>query len=109
MACVYAYHDYYISKHFFVGKDQTIFNALLVLFNEHIITVWVHDPKAPAANSIRAQPTALSSITFSEQHSAPIASASEHSGNSEFWPGCTLAPSLENSKASLDAKNHELN
>jgi hypothetical protein len=46
----YAYHDYYTSKHLFVGKDQTVFNALLVLFNERIITVWVNDPKAPAAN-----------------------------------------------------------
>lgn len=46
----YAYHDYYISKQFFVGKDQTVFNALLILFNERIITVWVYDPKAPAAN-----------------------------------------------------------
>ena len=46
----YAYHDYYSSKRFFVGKDQTVFNALLVLFNERIITVWVNDPKAPAAN-----------------------------------------------------------
>ena len=34
----------------FIGKDQTLFNALLVLFNERIITVWVYDPEAPAAN-----------------------------------------------------------
>lgn len=46
----YAYHDYYISKNLFVGKDQTVFNALLVLFNERIISVWVYDPKAPAAS-----------------------------------------------------------
>jgi hypothetical protein len=47
----YAYHDYYISKHLFVGKDQTLFNALLVLFNERIITVWTRDPRAPAAKA----------------------------------------------------------
>ena len=46
----YAYHDYYMNKQFFIGKDQTVFNALLVLFNERIITVWTHDPEAPAAN-----------------------------------------------------------
>jgi len=47
----YAYHDYYISKHLFVGKDQTVFNAVLLLFNERIITVWVSDPKAPVADA----------------------------------------------------------
>ena len=46
----YAYHDYYTSKNFFVGKDQTVFNSLLVLYNERIISVWVIDPEAPAAN-----------------------------------------------------------
>jgi hypothetical protein len=46
----YAYHDYYVSKRLFVGKDQTVFNAVLVLFNERIIAVWAFDPKAPAAD-----------------------------------------------------------
>jgi hypothetical protein len=46
----YAYHDYYSSKNMFVGKDQTVFNSLLVLYNQRIITVWVNDPEAPAAN-----------------------------------------------------------
>jgi hypothetical protein len=46
----YAYHDYYISKRLFVGKDQTVFNAILVLFSKHIITIWVYDPKAPTSN-----------------------------------------------------------
>ena len=53
----YAYHDYYMNKHLFIGKDQTVFNALLVLFNERIITVWMHDPEAPAATiGIDSQP-----------------------------------------------------
>ena len=47
----YAYHDYYTSKHLFVGKDQTVFNAILALFNERIITVWVYDAEAPAVNT----------------------------------------------------------
>ena len=33
-----------------------------------------------------------------EQHSVPIASASDHSGDSEFWPGCAPAPAPENPK-----------
>ena len=47
----YAYHDYYVSRRLFVGKDQTVFNSVLVLFNERIIAVWAFDPKAPAANT----------------------------------------------------------
>ena len=47
----YAYHDYYVSKRFFVGKDQTVFNSILVLFNERIIAVWGSDRKAPAADT----------------------------------------------------------
>ena len=47
----YAYHDYYISKRLFVGKDQTVFNSVLVLFNERIIAVWAYDHKAPAADT----------------------------------------------------------
>ena len=46
-----------MNKQFFIGKDQTVFNALLVLFNERIITVWMHDPEAPAATiGIDSQP-----------------------------------------------------
>ncbi|KAF8161504.1 hypothetical protein B0H34DRAFT_382450 [Crassisporium funariophilum] len=44
----YAYHDHYLSKGMFVGKDQTLFNALFFLFSERIVTVWVYDPEAPA-------------------------------------------------------------
>jgi hypothetical protein len=44
----YTYHDYYLfEKGFFVGKDQTVFNALFFLFPERIITVWQFDPQAP--------------------------------------------------------------
>ncbi|KAF8627780.1 hypothetical protein AX17_006145 [Amanita inopinata Kibby_2008] len=35
----YAYHDHYLSLSYFIGKDQTIFNALFLLFPERIITV----------------------------------------------------------------------
>jgi len=44
----YAYHDYYLfEKGLFVGKDQTVFNALFFLFSERFITVWQFDPQAP--------------------------------------------------------------
>ncbi|KAF8960334.1 hypothetical protein BDZ97DRAFT_1905930 [Flammula alnicola] len=44
----YAYHDYYLSLGLFVGKDQTLINALFLLFPERLITVWYHDPNSPA-------------------------------------------------------------
>ncbi|KAH7921432.1 hypothetical protein BV22DRAFT_998305, partial [Leucogyrophana mollusca] len=40
----YAYHDEYRSRQIFVGKDQTLINALLLLFPERMATVWVRDP-----------------------------------------------------------------
>jgi len=44
----YAYHDHYLSSEIFVGKDQTLINALFLLFPERFITVWYNDPDAPA-------------------------------------------------------------
>ena len=44
----YAYHDKYLSLDVFIGKDQAIANALLVLFPDRFITVWYNDPIAPA-------------------------------------------------------------
>ncbi|KAF7291644.1 hypothetical protein HMN09_01255600 [Mycena chlorophos] len=44
----YAYHDYYMNLGLFVGKDQTLINALFVLFPERLISVWLGDPEAPA-------------------------------------------------------------
>ncbi|KAJ7288524.1 hypothetical protein C8J57DRAFT_1642508 [Mycena rebaudengoi] len=48
----YAYHDYYLNLGIFVGKDQTVFNALFLLFPSRIITVWLKDPEAPAHLSL---------------------------------------------------------
>ncbi|KAH7884889.1 hypothetical protein F5I97DRAFT_1893153 [Phlebopus sp. FC_14] len=39
----YTYHDKYLSNGIFVGKDQTLINALLLLFPRRFGTVWVHD------------------------------------------------------------------
>ncbi|KAJ3516759.1 hypothetical protein NLJ89_g918 [Agrocybe chaxingu] len=48
----YAYHDYYLSLGLFVGKDQTLINALMLLFPERFITIWYSDPLAPAHSGI---------------------------------------------------------
>ncbi|KAF5355469.1 hypothetical protein D9758_006310 [Tetrapyrgos nigripes] len=44
----YAYHDHYLSLGMFVGKDQTVFNSIMLLYPSRIITVWLTDPHAPA-------------------------------------------------------------
>ncbi|KAJ7071602.1 hypothetical protein C8F01DRAFT_442039 [Mycena amicta] len=44
----YAYHDHYLRLGLFVGKDQTLINALFLLFPSRIIAVWLGDPDAPA-------------------------------------------------------------
>ncbi|KAF8805232.1 hypothetical protein BYT27DRAFT_7169395 [Phlegmacium glaucopus] len=53
----YAYHDHYLKNGFFVGIDQDIFNALLLLFPERIFTVWLNDPRAPARQGIVPSPS----------------------------------------------------
>jgi len=44
----YAYHDAYITQNIFVGKDQTLINALFLLFPQRLMTVWFWDPDAPS-------------------------------------------------------------
>lgn len=44
----YAYHDNYLSFEIFIGKDEALTNALIILFPERFITVWYNDPQAPA-------------------------------------------------------------
>ncbi|KAK2467408.1 hypothetical protein APHAL10511_000643 [Amanita phalloides] len=39
----YAYHDYYLSRSFFVGKDQELFNALFFLFPDRFISMYYGD------------------------------------------------------------------
>ncbi|KAJ6512121.1 hypothetical protein C8R47DRAFT_1093613 [Mycena vitilis] len=43
----YAYHDLYIKRDIFVGKDQTLINAIFLLFPSRLIAVWLGDPGAP--------------------------------------------------------------
>jgi hypothetical protein len=49
----YAYHNAYLDYQFFVGKDQTLINALAILFPSRFITVWLNDPAAPAQQDFR--------------------------------------------------------
>jgi hypothetical protein len=44
----FLYHDHYLSQGIFVGKDQTLINALFLLYPSRVITTWVTDPDAPA-------------------------------------------------------------
>ena len=77
----YAYHDYYVSKRLFVGKDQTVFNAVLVLFNERIITVWVFDKEAPAANT----ELGYQSLKKFQRRSSPLGSCGLEWHYYQFW------------------------
>lgn len=43
----YSYHDYWLSQHVFVGKDQTLFNALFLMYPDNFVTVFHSDPSAP--------------------------------------------------------------
>jgi len=40
----FTYHNHYLSQDSFVGKDQTLINALFLLHPKRIISVWQHDP-----------------------------------------------------------------
>ncbi|KIJ66170.1 hypothetical protein HYDPIDRAFT_64861, partial [Hydnomerulius pinastri MD-312] len=42
----YSYHNKYLSQGIFVGKDQTLMNAILLLYPERFGTVWVNDPRS---------------------------------------------------------------
>ena len=77
----YAYHDYYVSKGLFVGKDQTVFNAVLVLFNERVISVWVFDPKAPAADA----GLGYQSLKYFQRRSSPLGSCGLEWHYYQFW------------------------
>ncbi|KAF7299133.1 hypothetical protein MIND_00861800 [Mycena indigotica] len=48
----YNYHDYYLQLGLFVGKDQTLINAIFLLFPSRIFAVWLGDPDAPAHNGL---------------------------------------------------------
>ena len=49
----YDYHNGYLDHQFFVGKDQTLINAIALLFPTRFITVWLKDPAAPAGQGLQ--------------------------------------------------------
>ncbi|KAF9222340.1 hypothetical protein BS17DRAFT_708690 [Gyrodon lividus] len=51
----YSYHNEYLSRGIFVGKDQTLINAILLLYPERFGTVWVHDPLTLANSTTGVQ------------------------------------------------------
>ncbi|KAL0955770.1 hypothetical protein HGRIS_001985 [Hohenbuehelia grisea] len=48
----YAQHDKYKAAGFFVGKDQTLINALMFLHPKRFITVWIDQPKPTSGHSV---------------------------------------------------------
>ncbi|KDR75458.1 hypothetical protein GALMADRAFT_69081 [Galerina marginata CBS 339.88] len=58
----YAYHKHYLSRGYFVGIDQDLFNALFLLFPERIFTVWTNDPSAPAHQGVTPSPSLMPSL-----------------------------------------------
>ncbi|KAI0057286.1 hypothetical protein BV25DRAFT_1812562 [Artomyces pyxidatus] len=48
----YEYHDRYLAQGIFVGKDQTLINALFYLFPSHFFSVHLYDGKAPASEGV---------------------------------------------------------
>ena len=77
----YAYHDYYSSKRIFVGKDQTVFNAIIFLFNQRFITSWVFDTEAPAADP----GLGFQSLKFFQRRSSPLGSCGVEWHYYQFW------------------------
>lgn len=48
----FTYHDLYLSQGVFVGKDQTLINALILLNPKRFISVWLFDPMPPDTSSL---------------------------------------------------------
>jgi len=70
----YTYHDYYLGHWYFVGKDQTLINAILLMYPKRIITMWYLDPESPArlAAVARANPDVPpSSLATAPRHRFP--------------------------------------
>lgn len=55
----FAYHDHWLRSGRFVGKDDAIFNAIILLHPSRIFSLWLFDPISSRALAI------LSSLQFS--------------------------------------------
>ncbi|KDQ56267.1 hypothetical protein JAAARDRAFT_59169 [Jaapia argillacea MUCL 33604] len=95
----YTYHNAYLFSKppIFVGKDQTLINALFLLFPSRILTVYLNDPSSPTAHPIR---TPLFGLVKDERESLLgrcgstwfyyqwwMASEGERAGMKERWIG----------------------
>jgi len=65
----YAYRDHWLKQDHFVGKDESVNNAILLLYSRKIIGTWLFDPLAPAAVSLLSSSPALSS--YDAKHPPP--------------------------------------
>lgn len=88
----YAYHAYYLTERFFVGRDTALVNSLFLLHPERIITVWPGDPRLGSSlGSCSPSPTAgyyqwwLASLSEREDMRAKWESV--WSGNWRAWFG----------------------
>ncbi|KAI0061854.1 hypothetical protein BV25DRAFT_1804834 [Artomyces pyxidatus] len=52
----YTYHDLYLERSLFVGKDQTLINALFLLHPAHFFSVWFYDRAAPGVDAHASSP-----------------------------------------------------
>jgi len=50
----YTYHDHWVQKGAFVGRDQAVTNALILMNAPRIIGTWMNDPDAPVTQKIMA-------------------------------------------------------
>lgn len=49
----YSYFDHWRSAGYFVGKDQTVINGIMLMHPDRFVTVWNRDPNAPGARAPR--------------------------------------------------------
>lgn len=88
----FAYHDHWIEKGYFVGNDESLTNALLLLYPSRIFGVWPSDPAAPAATSLLAHSPAFSSYDVSHpppklQLESPLGQCFDYESYHVFFVG----------------------
>ncbi|KAF5371139.1 hypothetical protein D9758_004256 [Tetrapyrgos nigripes] len=61
----YTYHNAWLAEAMFVGVDQDLFSAIMLLYSHRFITVWLTDPEAPARHHTSVPEAAGSSDRWS--------------------------------------------
>ncbi|GJJ08505.1 hypothetical protein Clacol_002723 [Clathrus columnatus] len=87
----FAYHNHWLQRGKFVGKDESVFNAIIMLHPSRILGLWLFDPIASKALAI------LSSLQFSsyspqepppkEMLSTPLGECHDHNMYHIFFFG----------------------